>query len=202
MSTSQQQQEEGTLRVVECGRPDCTRSGRPWDFQKGYCSVEHWHQDVGRKALSGLKYSHTRCFTCLSILKEIQPPKPKFEFRESGAELTYNADRDIIETVRYGQEKTRQAACGYQHLTPEATIGEKNVGPKIVTGTICDECGSTDHTEHIATVAGGHRTAALAVEYLDDEDEDDFDGEVLHRRYAETDDIELATGAAIIECRD
>lgn len=209
MSTTQQQQpepepEQPEQRTVECRHPDCERAGRPWDFQAGYCSRKHWHQHLGRKALSHVRTSHTRCFTCFATLKEIEQPKPDMEFRESGVELTYNPEKDYIEAVRYGQEVTRKAAIGYQYLRPEATIGEKEVGPKTVTGTICGECGSTNHKQHIAMIADGHRTAALAVEHLQEQDDDDFspfNTELLHRRYIETGDIAEAAGAAIIDCR-
>lgn len=206
MSTTQQQQPqpEPQQRVIECKRPGCERAGRPWSFQHGYCEREHWEQHIGRKALSGVRTSHTRCFTCFTTLKEIEEPKPDMEFRESGVELTYNPEKDFIEAVRYGQEETRKAACGYQHLHPTAAIGQKNVGPKVVTGTICGQCGATNHRDHIAMIADGHRTAALAVAHLRerDDDYDEFDSELLHRRYAETGDIAEAAGAAIIECRD
>ena len=139
----------------------------------------------------------------MATLKDIEPPKPKFEFYESGAELTYNPEKDFIEVVRYGQEITQQSACGYQYNRPEATVGEKEVRHKTVTATVCGECGNTNHRDHIGIIADGHRTAALVATYLaEDDDADDFNTELLHRRYVETGDIELAAGAAIIECRD
>lgn len=191
--------------VVECQGPDCNAVGREWQYHHGkYCSNECEHRGRGRKALSSLRSDHTRCFSCQASLKEIEPPKPPKLFTESGVEITYNADEDRIEALRYGQEVTSGVACGYQHTLPDSAIGEKDIRHKTVTGVVCGNCGSADHRQHIAFIADGHRTAAAIVEYLDEEndDVDDFDREVLHREYAATDDIELATGAAIIECRD
>jgi hypothetical protein len=212
MSTSQQQQpdsgqdsDESTQRVIECNHPECRRGGRPWTFQSGYCTREHWEQHIGRKAFSNVRTSHTRCFTCFTSLKEIELPKPDMAFVESGVGFTYNPEEDRVEVLRYGQEETCEAAIGYQHLRPEATIGEKNVRRKVVTGTVCGECGAANHRHHIALIADGHRTAALAAEHLhglDDDDFSEFNPELLHRCYRETGDIERAAGKAIIERRD
>ena len=188
--------------VVECHGPGCKRAGHVWTYHHGkYCSNECQARAKGRRALSGLKYKHTRCFTCLAELKDIEPPKPDYEFTERGVELTYDAEKDILDWVQYRQTYSRKAACGYQSLRPEAGIGEKPAGPLTVTGAVCDECGNATHVHHIAMLADGHRTAALIGEYLADEDEGDehdFDTELLHRRYAETGDIELAAGVAIL----
>ena len=202
ISNQQQQQDTPTQQVIECDLRGCERAGRPWTFQSGCCTREHWHKHRGRKALSSLKFDHTRCFSCQASLKEIDPPKPDMAFRESGVGFTYNADEDRIEVLRYAQETTRQAACGYQHTLPASTIGQKDVRRKTVTGVVCGNCGSADHRQHIAFIADGHRTAAAVADYLDEECDDEFDAETLHREYAATDDIELAAGAAIIECRD
>lgn len=197
--------------VIECGLAGCEAIGRPWTMQHGFCEREHWERHRGRQALAALKCSHTVCFSCFSELKTIEPPKPATEFRESGAELTYNADEDRLEVLRYGQEIVREAACGYQYRTPEATIDEKPAKHGMITGTVCAECGSTSHTEHIALLpelAGvdAHRLAGHIVNYLAD-DETDTDGdtpnpETLHRVYRETGDIEQAAGAALLDCTE
>lgn len=192
---------EAKPSVVECHGPECKRAGPTWQFHHGvFCSDECEARAKGRQALSDLRSSHAHCFTCFAQLKDIEDPKPDWEFTEKGVELTYNAEDDYLEWVQYRQEHTRKAACGYQDLRPEADIGSKTVaqGRKTISAAVCGECGNTQHYQHIAMIADGHRTAALTAAYLNDEDEHEFDTELLHRRYVATGDIELATGEAIL----
>lgn len=199
---------ESSQPVVECRGPQCKSVGRVRHFHHGkFCSNECEYRHRGRQALAALKYSHTVCFSCFSELKTIVSPKPDLEFRESGSELTYNADEDRIEVLRYGQEITRESACGYQYRTPQATIDEKPAKHGMITGTICAECGSASHAEHIALLpelvgTDAHRLAGHIVNYLAD-DETDNDGdtpnpETLHRVYRATGNIEQAAGAALL----
>lgn len=205
MSTStKQQQDQATQQVTECDLAGCERAGRKWTFQGGCCTREHWERHVGRKALSEVRTSHTRCYTCFATLKDIELPKPDSAFDISGVELTYDPEEDRLEVLRYSQEVTCDAAIGYQYRRPEADIGQINAGPLVVTGTVCGECGSASLSQHVDTVADGHRTAARAVEHLwslDDSDFSSFDPELLHREYAESSDIAQAAGAAIIKRR-
>ena len=185
-------------RTVECKFPDCDTVDPIWKFHHGkYCSTECELRHDGQKALAPWKYSHTRCFTCLNRLKEIEPPKPDSQFVETGTGWAWDEEFGCFTLERYDQEVTRTCAVGYQHLTPEAGVGEKDVGPKVATGAVCDVCGNTDHTAHHSFLVDTHPTAGRIADYLQEESDRTFCIQTLHRAYAETDDLELAVGKAI-----
>lgn len=188
-----------TPTVINCDLSECDEYGYRFEFHDGkYCSNLCKWRATGRGAVAtGLRFEHTRCWTCLAELKEIEPAKPEEQFTESGAELTFDPEEGRVTVEKWSQEETADAACGFQHLTPSAAIGQKDVGRLVRTGTICGECGTTRHTTHTPYLAEGHRTAARLVEYLwENDDVDDVDPETLHRAYAHTGDLELAAGAA------
>lgn len=179
----------------ECQHPECDTLGKEWEFHHGrYCSNECEVRHEGRQKLAGLKYDHQRCFTCFRLLKDLNPPKPDFEFTERGHGWTF--DEDGEPTLQfYSQEVTRSAAMGFQFLTGNATKGEKQRGDRVITGTICERCGATDHTDHDPTLASREAIGRLVATLV--EEETDINVEQLHREYAATEDLELATGRAL-----
>ncbi|MDT3434704.1 hypothetical protein [Haloarcula sp. 1CSR25-25] len=182
--------------TVECYGPACTETGRKWEFRDGrYCSTECELRHEGHQTLAELKYDHTRCFTCFRRLKDINPPKPDFEFTENGHGWTRDADGNFT-LHYYSQEVTRSAATGFQFLTGDATKGEKNRGERVITGTICDACGQTDHTDHDPTLATSAAIDRL-VTLLDANDDASVDAEKLRQGYAFTSDLPLAVGWAL-----
>jgi len=181
--------------TIECKHPKCNEFGNHWEFQSGYCSNRCRIRHKGLKQLSKFKYDHTRCFSCFQTLKTVNPPKPDFEFTEKGHGWTLNENEEPTLEF-YSQKITRQAATGFQFLTKFARKGEKQRDDRVITGTICDHCGNTDHTHHIPMLAD--RTAIdRLVNLLNDEDSVVFDDEMLHREYEKTSDLELAVGRAL-----
>lgn len=184
-----------TPPTVECRAPDCTTLDKKWTFHHGkFCSTECETKHAGREAISQFKFDHTRCFTCFRQLKEIEPPKPDFEFTERGHGWTLD-DEGEPTLEFYSQEQTRDAACGFQYPTEHAGTGEKTRPHQIVTGTICGYCGNTDHTDHYATLADRAAIGRLA-SLLAAEDDLVIDVHELHRVYEATQDVDLAAGIA------
>lgn len=193
MSTQSDQQRDPTR---ECRHPECDELGRKWEFRDGeYCGTECQVRHAGREVLVSLLYDHRVCFTCFRDLKTVNPPKPDFEFTERGHGWTL--DEDGEPTLEFfDQEVTREAATGFQFLTGDATKGEKQRGERVITGTICDACGQTDHTDHDATLADREAIARL-IDRLGDDDDHRFDPVQLHREYEHHADLQLAVGRAL-----
>lgn len=182
--------------TVECKYPDCGILGRQWEFHHGrFCSRGCETRNAGRDALSGIQFDHKLCFTCFRILKEVEPAKPDFEFTERGHGWTLDEDGEP-RLQYYSQEVTRDAATGFQYLTKYAGKGEKERDDMVITGTICDHCGNTDHRHHISDLADESAIERL-VTLLDDRSEESIDAETLRVVYAYTKDIDLAVGSAI-----
>lgn len=186
-----------TTPVVECTYPDCDAVGRKWEFHHGkYCSNECETRHAGYEALAKIRFDHCLCTTCFRKLKTINPPKPDFEFLANGHGWTLN-DHGEPTLEFYSQEETRCAAVGFQYLTQFATKGEKNrrASDHVVTGTICDHCGNTDHTHHDPILATRAAIGRLA-DRLVGVDDLVVDVEVLHREYDQHQDLDLAVGRA------
>lgn len=182
--------------TVECQHPDCDAVGRAWQFDE-YCTSECEVRHKGREVLEQFLYDHTRCFTCFRQLKTINPPKPDFEFTAKGHGWTMDEDGEPTLEF-YSQETTRQAATGFQFLTEHSAKGEKQRSDRVITGTICDACGNTDHTHHDTALAS-RRAICRLVALLNDEDDVTFGAGTLHREYWRTQDIELAVGRALTD---
>jgi len=140
-------------------------------------------------------FDHCRCFTCFRELKTVNPPKPDFEFTENGHGWTLDDDGNPT-LEYYDQTYSRQAATGFQFLTENAGKGEKQRGDAVITGTICSECGNTDHTHHDPVLADRNAIGRLA-SLLDQDDDVVFNVETLHREYNHSEDVELAVGEAL-----
>jgi len=189
----------------ECKHPNCSTIGRVWEFHHGkFCSNEcETRQNAREAVLASIEYDHTVCYTCFRTLKRLIEPKPDFEFTERGHGWTLDEDGEPT-LVFYSQEITRQAAEGRQYLTPPAGKGEKqrraNVGQgltdEVVTGTICEACGQTDHREHHALLAGRKAIGRLVTRIQTLKDTS-VDPHRLHREHATHGDVELAVGRAL-----
>jgi len=182
--------------TVECHYPECDTLGNYWEFRDGrYCSTDCELRHDGRQQLRALKYDHRRCFTCFRRLKTVNPPKPDFEFTEDGHGWTVDDNGDP-RLEYYSQEVSKQAATGFQFPTEHARKGEKQRGDHVVTGTICDRCGNTDHKHHDPALADREAVGRLAA-LLDDIDDITVSPETLHRAYAAHGDLDLAVGHAL-----
>lgn len=179
-------------QVVECRAPGCETAGREWNFHHGkYCSNECETRAAGREAIAEYLYSHTVCGTCFRDLKEIEEPKPEraFEFTTTG--WTYD-DRGRVRLQYIDQTESRAAAIGFQYRTENGSIGEKQRSRRVVTGTVCNRCGNTDHWHHEPLLSD-----PADIERLADRLDDAVDPHRLHVEYIETKDIDLAAGRAL-----
>jgi hypothetical protein len=201
-TTSETDSSSGTTR--ECKHPDCSTLGHVWEFHHGkFCSTEcETRQDAREAVLAGLQHDHTVCYTCVRTQKQLIEPKPDFEFTERGHGWTF--DENGEPTLQYyGQEVTREAAVGRQYLEPPADKGEKQrrtdgdeLAKEVVTGTICEDCGQTDHRIHDPLLADRAAIGRL-VARIKALDEVAVDPHQLHREYAAHADLELAVGRAL-----
>lgn len=181
--------------TVECNYSECDTHGRRWEFHHGeYCSNECEQRQQGREVTRALRFDHRWCFTCYQRLKEINPPKPDFEFTANGHGWTRDADGNIT-LQYYSQEVTRTAAVGFEFLTEFAGKGEKQRDERVITGTICEHCGTTDHTHHEAP-APRHVIGRL-VTWLAERDDNVVDPHALHRAYERTGDVDYAVGVGV-----
>jgi len=182
---------------IECKYPDCDEFGNVWEFRHGkYCSSECDTRHEGRQALNEIRYDHRRCFTCFRELKTVNPPKPDFEFTKNGHGWTFTEDGEPT-LQYYSQEVTRKAAIGFQFRTEHATIGEKQRGDRVVTGTICLRCGNTEPTDHLPLLSNRDAIGRL-VTLLSADDDAKIDPHALHREYDRANDLDLAVGRALL----
>ena len=111
--------------AYDCGNPGCEIDvEKEWDLVDGsYCSYACSYRHQGKKLLSDIEHSHTRCASCGVQLKEVQKPS----------------------------ETHPDVFIGYQYRTKFADWGEKTVfidnKEFDTTGTICKNCGATDHRD-------------------------------------------------------
>lgn len=184
-----------TQIAVQCHAPDCEESGNKWRFWSGkYCSERCETIASGRHALQEV-LDHTVCGTCFHSLKEVEKPKPHWEFCVRGHAWTIDEDGDP-DYKFFDQTESRAAAVGFQYLTEHADVGEKQRGARVVTGTVCGECGggSYDHHEILTT---HDDIARLVDKHLRPSDDVHVDAATLHRVYASTEHLDLAVGQAL-----
>lgn len=198
--------------TVKCKGPDCDTTGYHGHFHHGeYCSERCAYRHAGADLLKSIKRDHCRCFTCFRQLKQIEEPPEYKNLDYSDGAYTYDEDGSVT-YQRISQEVTFRALCGFQYRTEHATTGEIQHGDQIVTGTICDNCGATDHADHEPTLAGGaaiERLFALLVTeedvHLDadsravDDGDTILDTEAFAWAYAVSGDPLLATGWALAD---
>jgi hypothetical protein len=189
----------------ECKHPNCSTIGRVWEFHHGkFCSNEcETRQDAREAGLADFERDHAVCYTCFRTLKRLIEPKDDFKFDERGHGWTLDEDGEPT-LVFYSQEITRQAATGREYLEPPAGKGEKQLWANatqeltdtVVTGTICEACGQTDHREHDPLLAGRQAIGRL-VARIEDLEDTSVDVHRLHREHATHGDVELAVGRAL-----
>ncbi|GAA0200138.1 hypothetical protein GCM10009000_012740 [Halobacterium noricense] len=196
MSKTQSTTSKSTASI-ECQNPDCETHGKVWEFHHGaYCSNECEHKHESYKHLRKLKHDHTVCYSCFTQLKTIEPPKPDHAFDVTGTGWSWDPENEWWFLERYGQEITKEMAVGFQHRTPEADVGEKQLKNLITTGTICDSCGNCNHTVHIPYLEDDHTVIGRVITRLD------IDLTIpqihhFHREYRATQDLALALGRVI-----
>lgn len=202
LQTQQHEQQRDTETQparVECRYHGCSEHGNKWEFRDGkYCGTECETKARGREALKSCRYDHTLCFTCLQPMKDIEPPKPDFEFVENGHGWTRDEETGEPTLEYYSQTVTADAACGWQHRTQWTDDGEKQRFGLIVTGVICGACGNTDHSHHEACLADRDAIGRL-VSLLVELDDWSVDVHTLHREYENTRDVDLAVGRGASE---
>jgi len=119
--------------VLTCEYSECENEGEKWQFTDGrFCSTECKNRDDAGSIYNLLKHDHRYCFSCLSQLKEVSRPTD--------------------EQLRKVQGKhSAEAICGFQYRTPNADTGEITIRADVIDtvakGTVCGNCGTTDHTD-------------------------------------------------------
>jgi len=163
-----------TQESYGCNFPDCDDTFTPSSSVAGsFCSKECAARDRGRRILNLLRYDHRFCWSCWRERKEIEQP-------------TAEARRGLGPV-------TDGAVVGYEYLTEHAEMGPY--------GTEC-HCGAVDHD-----VDGWDRRddapyrshLALIVERTREEGQHEygFDADRFDAVLDQTDDLELALGAAL-----
>lgn len=184
--------------VVKCHAPDCEEHGEQWQFRDGrYCGTACEQRHRGRTALLNV-LDHTVCGTCFETLKEVENPKPDFEFNTRGHAWTVDED-GTVEYQFFDQTESREAAVGFQYTTEHATTGEKSRRGRVVTGVVCAECGGGSHRDHNEILATHTDIARLVNDYLRPHEDVHVDVEILHREYEATDELALAVGRALLD---
>lgn len=112
--------------VPQCENHECENERDKHESVEGsYCSYACYYRHKGLKLLSDIEQKHTHCASCGKRLKEIQKPT----------------------------ELHPDVFIGYQYKTPNAEWGEKTYVQNKrwddfdTTGTICKNCGTTDHKD-------------------------------------------------------
>jgi len=113
---------------------ECVQCGTTFDigFNAEYCSEECVYRSRGESILNLLKHDHRHCAGCFSKLKEVSRPTD-----------------EQLRSVQ-GQHSA-EAICGFQYQTENADVGEitarADTIDTVVTGTVCGNCGTTDHRD-------------------------------------------------------
>lgn len=158
----------------DCGFADCSETTTPSSSVDGaYCSRECAARDRGRRILNLLRHDHRFCWSCWAERKEIEQP--------------------TAETRRGLGPIADDAVVGYEYLTEHAEMGPY--------GTECT-CGAVDHDVDgwDRRDDGPYRSyLAAIVDRTREEGQHEyaFDRERFDTILDETDDLELALGAAL-----
>jgi len=120
-------------RQKVCEFEDCENEGEEWEFTDGrFCSTECRNRSQAASILNLLKFDHRYCASCWTRLKTISRPTDE-QLRH--IEGKYSAD----------------AVVGFQYPEPDSEIGEittrADTYDTVVTGLVCGNCGTTDHTD-------------------------------------------------------
>lgn len=114
-------------RVDTC--PYCNGPRNPATAVEECCSRLCYHKKKGDKLLNLLRHNHCKCAQCGATLKTIEEP----------------TDEQLRQIDGF---HSKTAVIGFQYRTPHAETGEKDivsdVGERVVTGTICSDCGATN----------------------------------------------------------
>jgi len=101
-------------------------------FNAEYCSQACLEKSKGESILHTLKYDHRFCHGCFSKLKEVSRPTDE-QLRQ-------------IDGLH-----SKQSVVGFQYQTENADVGEitarEDTYDVVVTGTVCANCGTTDHRD-------------------------------------------------------
>lgn len=190
-------------------------------YAPGYCSEACYHKHQADKALDVVRQDHTLCATCLSPLKEVEPPSDDWNHEHGshtqvalkhGAEY-HNVDDigislDVTECYRANPTSV-DSVIGYQYRKPTAETVIKEIdGPDKYTrikqtGTGCS-CGQTNPSVSDNDLKDTDPARILSnyvkmFRYLKRTDQAnyDLDKDVFFETFKETRDWDLALGKAI-----
>jgi len=160
--------------TYDCEYPDCEETRTPSSSVGGsYCSQECRDRATGEQFLCSIRQDHRFCWSCLRQRKEIERP--------------------TAETRRGLGPITDAALVGYEYHTRHADMGEH--------GLECT-CGAVDHDipDWLRRETGPYHwylTRLVEVTRAEGQHDYAFDLATFADRYWETDDLDLAVGAAL-----
>ena len=119
--------------TVTCEYKDCQNDGEKWEFTDGrFCSTECKHRDNADSIYNLLRHDHRYCFACLSKLKEVERPTDEKHRSIQG-------------------KHSAESVVGFQYRTKDADTGEITIRADVIDtvakGTVCGNCGTTDHRD-------------------------------------------------------
>jgi len=160
--------------TYRCDFPECEQTyPRTAAVDGSYCSRECAARHRGRRFLADIRQDHRWCWSCWYQRKQIEAPT---------AETRRRLDGPII----------REALVGYEYPTEHVDRGPY--------GLAC-QCGAVDHDIEDWVRRDGRERELLAdlvaITREEGQHEYRFDGDRFEMIYGETDDLELAVGAAL-----
>lgn len=175
----------------------CNEQITEW-YAPGYCSEECYYKERGDRALNNLRHDHRFCASCGSKLKSIEPVPDEKKIKIEAPDHKNRPDEGEI----------RNTHIGYQYLTPNAEISEKEYhideySSIIHTGTGC-KCGNTD-TRYIDKDLQEIELKETLVNYVKRFREIEREGQInqritkdtFFRVFKTTGDLEYALGKAL-----
>lgn len=116
--------------IIKCHYPPCNTTKPKRKTKHGkYCSADHWHLDRANDILTTLDKDHTHCAACGTRLKTVY----YFDTYTVAISTTKSRNKTL------GERRPPDNFTGYQSRTKDADIDHS--------GTICGECGATNHRD-------------------------------------------------------
>lgn len=133
-------------KTDSCARDGCDVTFNVYNAVDGsYCSRDCADAASGAALLKHIQTDHKYCASCFGVKKDIEPPKPESEFKESGGGWVPTGD-DSATLERYGQEVTIRSAVGFEHVTERAERGPWGV--ECICGAVSHDAVDEDFRRH------------------------------------------------------
>lgn len=201
---------------------ECHHCGDEYEngYDGQYCSEECFYKEKADTALNLIRIDHKLCATCMTPIKEVEPPSEDWTHERGSATqvaLKHGAEYHNVDDVGLSLDVTEcyranptsvDSVVGYQYRTPEAETVIKEIDVDDwtrvkQTGTGCS-CGQTDPSVSDNDIKDTQPARILAnyvkmFNYLKrtGQTTQDLDKDVFFEVFRETRDWDLALGKAI-----